>query len=73
MGEDNRGRVHAGSPLMEGQREEAHSWAHADGVDESSKSAWYLFLLTVSIGGYVSSVLFCLCDELFSSCGLTPY
>jgi hypothetical protein len=60
MGEDNRGRVHAGAPLMEGRQEEAYLGAHADGVDESSKSAWYLFLLTVSIAGYVSSVLVCL-------------
>lgn len=29
---------------------------HEDDVHDSSKSAWYLFLLTVSIGGQVSSL-----------------
>ncbi|KAJ5323953.1 hypothetical protein N7476_002553 [Penicillium atrosanguineum] len=50
MGDDNRERVHTGSPLMEGRRENGYL-GNVDGVDESSKSGWYLFLLTVSIGG----------------------
>lgn len=40
---------------MEGRRENGYLGS-VDGVDESSKSGWYLFLLTISIGGYV---LFC--------------
>ncbi|KAJ5665457.1 uncharacterized protein N7477_007905 [Penicillium maclennaniae] len=50
MGDNNRERVHAGSPLMEERREIEHL-RDVDGIDETSKSGWYLFLLTVSIGG----------------------
>jgi hypothetical protein len=49
--------VHENSPLME-LRREASSDVELDGdyvevkdLDDSSKSGWYLFLLTISIGG----------------------
>lgn len=49
--------VHENSPLMESLRE-ASSDIEWDGdyvegkdLDDSSKSGWYLFLLTISIGG----------------------
>jgi solute carrier family 45 protein 1/2/4 len=52
MEDDNRERVQAESPLM---REGEYLGDGVDRVDESSRSGWYLFLLTLSIGGYVLS------------------
>ncbi|KAF7719582.1 Uncharacterized protein PECH_005495 [Penicillium ucsense] len=49
--------VNESSPLMETRfgidLEDEYAESHAEGkvVDESSKSGWYMFLLTVSIGG----------------------
>lgn len=43
---------HEGSPLMATSRSEEHG-TRPHVVDESSKSVWYLILLTLSIGGYV--------------------
>ena len=57
MGETNTLLVvHERSPLMPGRREDGvsdrdYAGLPAEHVDESSKSSWYLFLLTVSIGG----------------------
>lgn len=40
---------------MENRRDEGSLRDPVGRVDESSKSGWYLFLLTLSIGGYVLS------------------
>lgn len=54
MGETNTFPVvHERSPLMSGRVEGVPGdyESPVEHVDESSKSSWYLFLLTVSIGG----------------------
>jgi alpha-amylase/alpha-mannosidase (GH57 family) len=49
--------VHEHSPLMESRRENDSDGGFVGGqvegkdLDDSSKSGWYLFLLTISIGG----------------------
>lgn len=49
--------VHENSPLMESRRGASSDveldGGHVEGkdLDDSSKSGWYLFLLTISIGG----------------------
>lgn len=49
--------VHENSPLMELRREASSDveldgdYVEVKGLDDSSKSGWYLFLLTISIGG----------------------
>lgn len=49
--------AHENSPLMESRRgadsDIEFSGDHVEGknLDDSSKSGWYLFLLTISIGG----------------------
>ncbi|KAJ5609678.1 hypothetical protein N7528_010245 [Penicillium herquei] len=57
MGETNTfSVVHETSPLMPARQEDGvssrdYAGVPVEHVDESSKSSWYLFLLTVSIGG----------------------
>lgn len=49
--------VHENSPLMESPREASADvewdgdYVEGKDLDDSSKSEWYLFLLTISIGG----------------------